>query len=123
MTIYIDENKNIYLRKGDTGQILIKGVPIGYNVYLSIYNPDTNKIIKETQPVDAISGRAIIEFSNVFSDSLKVGEWLYGVKICSGSGISSTEDTLLPRMYIQDGQLIQEQAPSFVVFDKYVEGN
>ena len=73
--------------------------------------------------VSAISGLAVISFNNTFSDSLPVGEWVYGVKLCSGSGEESTEDTVLPRMYVDNGALVQEQAPSFVVFDKYVEGN
>ena len=64
---------------------------------------------------------AVFSFDHTLSDSLPVGEWTYGLKICS-TGMNIMEDTLLPRKYVENGELIQEPAPLFTVFEKYVEG-
>ena len=98
MTVY-SVGQNIYLRKGDTGQVTFKGIPTDktYTAYLSVFDEETEKILAEVS-VLVNDGEAMFSFSNSFSDSLKVGEWVYGLKICSGTGVSATEDTLLPSM-------------------------
>ena len=115
--------QNIYLRQGDTGNITFSGLPTdkAYAVYLSIYNPDNDRIIQEAQAASftQATGEALFTFDEEFSNSLPVGDWTYGLKIC-GSG---SEDTVLPRAYINDsGELIKEAAPTFTVDYKYVEG-
>ena len=46
--IRVTEN-GIWMRQGDTGNITFTGLPTDkpYTVYLSVYNPDENIILKE----------------------------------------------------------------------------
>lgn len=122
MTI-LNEGKDIFLYQGDTGNITFKNLPTdkNYNVYLSIYDPDENKIIKELLGTYTQSaGTVLFSVNEDISNSLPVGDWVYGVKICSGG----SEDTLLPRAYIDEtGSLIKEPAPKFTVDYKVVEGD
>lgn len=122
MTI-LNEGKDIFLYQGDTGNITFKKLPTdkNYNVYLSIYNPDENTIIKELQGTyTQATGVVLFSVSEDISNSLPVGDWVYGLKICSGG----SEDTLLPRAYIDEsGALIKEPAPKFTVDYKVVEGD
>lgn len=116
--------QNIYLRQGDTGNITFSGLPTDedYSVYLSVYNPDNDKILQETLAAefDRVEGVALFTFNEDFSNNLPVGDWTYGLKICA----NGTEDTVLPRTYINDsGELIKEPAPQFTVDYKYVEGS
>ena len=125
MTI-LSSGQNIYMRQGDTGNISFSGIPTdkAYTVYLSVYNPDTEKIIKEIQHTTFVQaqGQALFKLDETTSNSLPVGDWVYGLKICySGDG---SEDTILPRSYTDDsGELIHDPAPQFTVDYKYVEGS
>lgn len=115
--------QNIYLRQGDTGNITFSGLPTDedYSVYLSVYNPDNDRILQEklAAEFDRVEGVALFTFDEDFSNSLPVGDWTYGLKICA----DGSEDTVLPRAYIDDsGELIKEPAPQFTVDYKYVEG-
>lgn len=115
--------QNIYLRQGDTGNITFSGLPTdkNYSVYLSVYNPDNDTILKELLAASFTQGTgvAIFTFNEDFSNDLPVGDWTYGLKICA----DGSEDTVLPRAYIDDsGELIKEAAPTFTVDSKYVEG-
>lgn len=121
MTVYVTDD-NIYLRQGDTGQLTFSGFPTdkAYSIYLSIYNPDTETIIAETQAAlfDQTTGVATVVFNETFSNSLPVGDWTYGLKMCA----DGTEDTLIPRTDVVDGKLVRYNAPRFTVGEKYVEG-
>lgn len=124
MTILATGNKGIYLKQGDTGNITFSGIPTdkNYSVFLSVYNPDTNNIIKEIEHTSftQATGIALFAIDEETSNSLPVGDWVYGLKICAGG----SEDTVLPRSYIDDaGELIHEPAPAFTVDYKYVEGD
>ena len=123
MTI-LSSGQDLYIRQGDTGNVSFSGIPTdkAYSVYLSIYNPDTNAIITEVtaSTFTQATGVALFLINEDFSNSLPVGDWVYGLKICA----SGSEDTVLPRSYINnDGDLIHEPAPQFVVDYKVVEGD
>ena len=123
MTI-LSSGQNIYLRQGDTVNITFNGIPTdkAYTVYLYVYNPDTNTIIKEIQHTQftQATGTVLFQLDEDDSNALPVGDWVYGLKICSGG----SEDTVLPRTYTDDttGELIHDPAPQFIVDYKYVEG-
>ena len=121
MTI-LNEGKNLFLRQGDTGNITYKNLPTdqNYSVYHSIYDPDTYKILGEIQGAfTQATGVVIFTFGTTYTDTLPVGEWEYGLKICA----NGTEDTILPRAYTNDdGELIREAAPTFTVWEKVTEG-
>ena len=122
MSIFVT-GQNIYMRQGDTGNITFSGLPKdkAYTVYLSVYNPDENTILKELVAASftQATGVAIFTFNEDFSNSLPVGDWIYGLKICANDG---SEDTILPQTSIKDGKLVQSAAPTFTVDYKVVEG-
>lgn len=117
------EKKNIYMRQGDTGNIFVEGFPTDkdYTVYFSIYNPDENKILAEITAATfaQATGQAIFTFDETFSNSLPVGDWIYGIKICA----SGMEDTLIPKTTIENGKIKQEPYPTFTVDYKIAEGD
>lgn len=123
MTI-LTAGQDIYLRQGDTGNLTFEGLPIDkiYMAYLSIYNPETNTIIKEITAYsyknDTDTGVAYFRITATLSNSLPVGEWTYGLKICA----DGSEDTVLPYSYTNDGTVVNDDAPKFTVDYKYVEG-
>ena len=122
MTI-LATGQDIYLRQGDTGNITFSGIPKdkAYSVFLSVYNPDTQTIIKEIEDTSFTQATGVVLFAigEDESNSLPVGEWEYGLKICA----NGSEDTILPRSYIDEtGALINEAAPKFTVDYKYIEG-
>lgn len=114
--------QNIYMRQGDTGNITFSGLPKdkNYEVYLSVYNPDENTILKELLAASftQATGVAIFTFDEDFSNSLPVGDWIYGLKICA----DGSEDTVLPQTSIVNGKLVQSASPTFTVDYKIVEG-
>ena len=118
----LNEGKNLYLRQGDTGNIKYTNLPKdqNYSVYHSIYDPDTYKILGEIQGTfTQATGEVEFTFGTSYTDTLPVGDWEYGLKICAGD----TEDTILPRAYTNDqGELVREPAPTFTVWDKVTEG-
>lgn len=120
----LSTGQNIYMRQGDTGNITFSGLPTdkAYTVYLSVYNPDNESILSEITATTftQAQGVALFTFNEDFSNGLPVGDWTYGLKICAGG----SEDTVLPRAYINDsGELVKEAAPQFTVDYKYVEGS
>lgn len=123
MTI-LTAGQDIYLRQGDTGNLTFEGLPKDktYTAYLSIYNTETNTITKEIQAysyrIDINTGVAYFRITATLSNSLPVGEWTYGLKICA----DDSEDTILPYSHTEDGTVINDDAPKFTVDYKYVEG-
>lgn len=123
MTI-LASGQNLYFKQGDTGNITFSGLPKdkAYSLYLSVYNPDSNTIITEVENTSfsQSTGISLFTIDEETSNSFPVGEWVYGLKLCAPDG---SEDTILPRSYINDeGELIHEPAPQFTVDYKYVEG-
>lgn len=122
MPIYKDDNGNIYLHKGDTGNIGISGIPTdkSYSVYMSIYNEDANNILQEILLSNYIqaNGTGTFIIDEETSNSLSVGEWVYAIKICA----SGSEDTIIPKTRVEDGVIVNYPAPKFTVDYKYVEG-
>lgn len=125
MAIYNSSTtKEIVLRQGDTGNIYFTSIPKdkNYNVYLAVFDPDANKILKEVQATSFVqaAGEAYFGINETVSNSLPVGEWQYYVKICA----DGSEDTILPRIYKNDdGDIVVENAPKFTVLNKGAEGD
>lgn len=118
-----NENKSIYMRQGDTGNIIISGIPKdkAYSVYMSIYNLDENTIIAEklATTFTQSTGIAIFTYDETFSNALPVGDWAWGLKICAADG---SEDTLVPRTTIVNGKIVPGTYPAFTVDYKVTEG-
>ena len=128
MTI-LNKGQDLYIRKGDTGNIIFTGLPTDkvYIAYMSVYDEEKGKILTVPElsaQVDQSTGAVNIWAGEAFSDKLPVGEWVYGLKIKSETNDVISEDTLLPRSYIDEsGNLVNEPAPAFVVDEKIVEGH
>jgi len=122
MAIY-QNGKNLWLYQGDTGNILFSGLPMdkAYTVYMSIFDEDGEKIIKEITATsfNQATGVATFVVDEDASNSLQVGEFTYALKICS----DGSEDTVIPETKLEDGVYSQEAAPSFIVYPKRVEGD
>lgn len=118
-----NESKSIYMRQGDTGNIIVSGIPKdkAYKVYMSIFNPDENTIIAERLATSFTqsTGIAIFTYDENFSNSLPVGDWVWGLKICALDG---SEDTLVPRVTIVNGKIVPGNYPTFTVDYKVTEG-
>lgn len=122
MSIFSNK-KNLWMYKGDTGNILFSGLPKdkAYTVYMSIFDEDGEKIIKEIVATNFNQSTGVATFiiDETISNDLKVGEFTYALKICSGG----SEDTVIPETKLENGVYSQEAAPSFIVYSKRVEGD
>jgi hypothetical protein len=115
-----DDSHNIWIRKGDSGNIVFNGIPTdaNYTVALSVFNPSNNKLIKQFVEYSAFNPS--VKFSKTAKDidELPVGEHAYALKLCNGD----MEDTVIPKAEVIDGQIVEYSAPSFTVANKLAEG-
>lgn len=123
MAVYANDT-NIFMYKGDTGQIEFTGCPVdkNYSVYFSIYDEDSEKIKKEIQGVfNQATGKATITFTEEISNTLPVGEFTYAFK---GRAIVDgvvQEDTWVPETKLEGSDYVIQSAPSFIVYPTRVE--
>lgn len=121
MTLFYN-GKNLWLYKGDTGNIKFSGLPTDkiYTAYLSVYDEDSERIIMETPSVgyDQTNGVAYFVIDEGSSNKLSIGEFTYALKLCA----NGSEDTVIPETVLVDGVYTQMPAPSFSVYAKRVEG-
>lgn len=114
--------KNIWMRQGDSGQVVFGGLPTdkAYSVYQALINPDTGKIVKEFTALNfnQNTGEATFIYAPSATDDIPPAEYNYALKIC----FEQQEDTLIPEIVIQDGYVIEQAAPIFIVAEKCVEG-
>lgn len=114
--------KNLWMYKGDTGQVAFSGLPTDklYNVYMSIYDENTNTIKDEIQGVfNQSDGVVLVTMDKTTSDKLVVGEFTYALKGC----YDGSEDTWIPETKLVNNEYVQEAAPTFTVLYKHVEGD
>ena len=114
MTIEIQNGfkYNLQTFSGDSGSVTISGLPTdsqNYVVYIEIKGK--TKIEKNI----ALNGESLCVFSFTpeETESLGVGNWEYGVKICNPD--LNIEDTLIPDLRISNKAI-------FTVYPKRVEG-
>lgn len=121
MAINVDKKGNIYIHKGDSGDIVVKGLnpDKDYKVYFAIKNSKRETIGSEL--VVNSNYKSFVTFTLIsdFTDLLDVPKneefaiYYYGLKACDGDSI---EDTLhVSNTYF--GQLNK-----VIVFPKVVEG-
>lgn len=117
---YVDKNYNIYIRKGDSGTVIIKGIPNDntYKVSLGLVDPDTQRIVKEFTSQSA-GGMANINFSVADTESLEAPKkYFYGIKLT----LNGEEATVIPNAGKKCDYLNIQQMPTFNVLLKLVEG-
>lgn len=101
MAFFIDNNGNITLVQGDSGEISLNGIPTdrNYIVYFAIQNENRETVGSEIFVNSNKSASVVIALPAALTDLLEVGrgeeytEYYYGVKICFPS--DGLEDTLL----------------------------
>lgn len=121
MAFNIDENGNITVIQGDSGQLVINGIPIdkNYSVYFAVQDENRKPIGGEIFVNSNKNSSVVFILTAGLTDLLivKKGEefatYYYGIKICSSDGI---EDTLL----IGNSQI--GDLNTITVYPKKVEG-
>lgn len=119
--VYVDEKYNIFVRKGDSGSVLIKGVPTdnNYKVSLGVVDPESGDIVKEISVFSMASSMVSIPVSVADTESLGEGRFLYGIKLTVGT----SETTVIPTAYKNKGGCLNVPfPPTFNVLPKLVEG-
>jgi hypothetical protein len=122
MAFVVDDNGNITLVQGDSGELTVSGIDTdrNYTVYLAIQdsnrNPIGNEIVVDSGGLDSVIFVFTPELTNLLTVKRREesAEYYYGVKVCdSDSGI---EDTLLI------GDSVMGDLNTITVFPKKVEG-
>lgn len=119
--VFVDEKNNIFVRQGDSGSVLVKGVPTDFNykVSLGIVDPESGNIVKEISANSLTSSSVSIPISTSDTESLGEGRFLYGIKLTNGAN----ETTVIPNpLKNQGGCLNVPYPPYFTVLPKLVEG-
>lgn len=124
MAIYVDKDLNIELYKGDTDSLVFRNLPHDkiYSVYFSIFNEDNGKILYEmpANEFNQTSGSATFCFTQSITNDLKVGEHTWALKMCCAA--ENVENTVVPKLEVVNGEIVQQPSPMFTVLDKRVEG-
>ena len=122
MAFTIDNNGNVTLVQGDSGELVVTGLPTdqNYKVYFAIQDENRKPIGSEIVVNSNKSDSVIFVLLGTLTDLLTVkkGEdtatYYYGVKLCSEE--ENTEDTLL----LGDTDIGDRN--SITVYPKKVEG-
>lgn len=121
MAFKIDENGNITLIQGDSGQLVVNGLPTdkNYTVYFAIQDKNRKPIGSEISVETNKNSSVTFNLLGSFTDLLLVNKgeetatYYYGVKICTTDGF---EDTLT----IGSGDMGDRN--TITVYPKKVEG-
>lgn len=118
--VYVDSKYNIFVRKGDSGAVIIKNIPIdNYKVSLGVVDPDSGNIIKEWFTYSGGANQAAIQIPVQDTEDLGEGKYLYGIKLTIGN----SETTVIPNAYKNAGGCLTiPLPPTFNVLPKLVEG-
>ena len=121
MAFNIDENGNIALVQGDSGQLVVNGLPVDkeYTLYFGIQDLNRRPVGGEIK-VDACKSSVVVfVLLSSLTDLLTVkkGEdaatYYYGIKLCASDGIEET-------MLIGNSQI--GDLNTITVYPKKVEG-
>jgi len=119
--VYVDTDKTIYVRAGDSGSVTIGGIPTdeNYKVSLGVYNPLNKEIIAETSNHSANEEQVPLAISTDMTTTIGVGRYYYAIKL----SVQGEEQTVLPKAQLdEDNKLFIPNAPIFIVKPKMVEG-
>lgn len=101
MSLNINEQGNITLYQGDSGEIVVSGLDTSknYTVYLAILDEKGNLVGNELQVTSNKNDFVVFSLTADFTDLLKVSKgknyalYTYGIKVCDTE--TKTEDTLI----------------------------
>lgn len=101
MAFIVDENGEITMVQGDSGELVVTGLPTdkNYKVYFAIQDKDRNPVGDELSIDSNQSSSVVFALTGNLTDLLEVdkksknAKYYYGVKVCSST--DSTEDTVI----------------------------
>lgn len=101
MAFYIDDNGNLTIVQGDSGEFLVSGLPTdrNYQVYFAIQDENRNPIGSEIMVNSNYSNTVVFHLIGELTNLLTVrrgdetATYYYGVKLCDADNF--LEDTLL----------------------------
>lgn len=101
MAFEVDDNGNMTIVQGDSGEITINGIPTNknYKVYFATQDAERNPIGNEIMVESLYKPSVAIKMTGNYTDLLTVPEdaksaiYYFGVKICSE--VDGIEDTLI----------------------------
>lgn len=101
MAFEVDDNGNMTIVQGDSGEMTINGIPIdkNYKVYFAAQDAERNPIGNEIMVESLYKQSVAIKMTGNYTDLFVVPEdaksaiYYFGVKICSEE--DGTEDTLI----------------------------
>lgn len=122
MSFKVDEHGDITIYQGDSGKILVDGIPTdnNYVVYFSVYDKARNRVGDEIYVQSNHRDYVVFDLTPDYTDILTVPKneqyaiYFYGVKICDSQ--NQTENTLI----LGDGDI--GSINTITVFPKKVEG-
>lgn len=100
---YIDEKGNIFLRQGDSFELVLNGLPDdqNYKVFFATQdaerNPVGNEIEVETKGATSTTVFLDAGLTDLYTveEGAKSQLYYYGIKICSTEGLNQKETTLI----------------------------
>lgn len=122
MAFIVDDDGNITLVQGDSGQLVVEDLPTdkNYTVYFAICNSNRVRVGTEISVAANQSPTVVFEITATLTDLLTVplgeemAEYYYGIKICDS--LTNLEDTLC----INNGDI--GDINSVFVYPRKVEG-
>lgn len=123
MAFFVDDNGNITLVQGDSGELVISNLPTNknYTIYLAIQDEKRKPIGKEifvpTNKQSSVRFVFLPELTDLLTvkQSEETAEYYYGVKLCHSD--TNLEDTLLIGNSVIGGM------NTITVYPKKVEGD
>lgn len=122
MAFYVNENGDITLVQGDSGNLVIEGISTdaNYVIYFAIQDSKRKPVGSELSVNSNMQDTAVIAITASYTDMLTVEKnkpfetYYYGLKICNST--SGLEDTLV----VNDGDI--GDLNTITVYPKKVEG-
>lgn len=122
MAFIVDENGTIKLYQGDSGDLVVNGIPTdqNYKVYLAIQDAKRNPVVNEIMVNSLLKSSVSMYLDSSVTDLLQVPTnkkyetYYYGIKLCTPGTLE--EDTL----FIENSDFgVQNK---IIVYPKIVEG-
>lgn len=124
MSIYKKGCYDLYMYQGDTGNIMIKGLPETYDfdMYFQV-SKQSGEILISKMVSSKEQSSVVISISADESDRLEVGTYNWGVKLCYDRDGHMTEETLIPPLANTSATPTSFRSKAILsIYPKQVEG-
>lgn len=127
MAIYKKGYYDLYMYKGDSGNVKIDGIPVtgDFTVYFQVFNMDGTPTNIEEIKQSFYKPFVTFGISAELSDTLEPGQYYYAVKLCLPmTDGSTTEETVIPPLRNTTVTPANYKNKAyFWVYPKQIEGN